>query len=532
MRRAIRKFSPVLVFVFFASVTVALWRVQVDHLRQLVTRHVESSAEMAGIRLSTIMESREATLELLADRWVENPNHDFSRKRFLSFAKSIFKDYPGFSGIFRADPNGIIRYVFPREAESKRFGEKVEYIPGQKVSPSFELVSGEKDFRIVLPLVSEGKVQGYLCGEFKVADIVNYAMPAEFIGDFVVDIYDEGQHIFHYGRRNVPGNPISAAREVQIGERKWRLKMTPGKGPYASGAPREILFLVFGLILSATLSLLYYQLMLRLKAYRTSRDLALSEISERKRVEAVLQEKEKRLQELVSELSAKNKELESFVYTISHDLKTPIVTIDGFIGALREDFGAVIPKEAESYLDYMSGASRKMEALINDLLEFSRIGNLAGRRSLLPFSEIVREAVETLGPNIESRGVRINVQENLPEIYCEKNRLVQVLYNLINNAIKYMGEDNRAAVIDIGAERQDERCVFFVRDNGIGIEERYFEKIFRIFERLPSAKKQEGTGVGLAIVKRIIEYHGGRIWLASAPGRGTTFFFTVGCKEL
>lgn len=528
MSPSLKKFSPILIFLFFASVTVALWRVEVDHLRQLVVHHVESSAEMAGIRIGSIMDSREATLEVLAGRWVEDENHDFSRRRFLSFARIIFRDYPGFSGIFWADPNGVIRYVFPREAEAGRLGKKVQYIPGRKVTPCFELFSGEKGFRIVLPLMVQGKLQGYLCGEFKVAEVVNFAMPGKFIGDFAVDIHDEGRSIFHYGKPSVAGRPFSSTREISIGERKWRLTMAPGRGVYAGGSPQVLLFLVFGIILSAALSLLYYQLLLRMEAYRTSRDLAFDEISERKRVEAVLQEKEKELKELISELSAKNTELESFVYTISHDLKTPIVTIGGFIGALREDFGTSIPKEAESYLDYMSGAGRKMEALIDDLLELSRIGRLVGRRTTLPFAEIVTEALQTLGPNIESRGVRVNVQENLPEVYGEKNRLAQVMYNLLNNAIKYMGEDNLEPRIDIGAENQDNRCVFFVRDNGIGIEEKFFEKIFRIFERLPSARKEKGTGVGLAIVKRIIESHGGRIWLASEPGRGTTFFFTMG----
>ncbi len=532
MRPAFRKLSPILVFAFFASVTIALWRVQVHHLRQLVVRHVESSAEMAGIRIGTIMESREATLELLADRWVESQNRNFSRERFLSFAKIIFKDYPGFSGIFWADPNGVIRYVYPQKEEAFRLGEKIHYVPGHKVSPCFDLFSGQKGFRIVLPLMFEGKLQGYLCGEFGVSDVVNFAMPGKFIGDFAVDIYDDGLRIFHYGKDDLSGSGISTTREIPIGERKWRLTMAFRHGSYAASSPEVVLFLVFGLILSATLSMLFYQLLQRMEAYKTSSDLALDEISERKRVEAVLHEKEKQLEELVSELSAKNTELESFVYTISHDLKTPIVTIGGFIGALREDFGSAIPKEAESYLDYMSGAGQKMEALINDLLELSRIGRVVGRPATVPFGEIVGEAIETLRPNIERRGIRINVQENLPEVYCEKNRLVQVMYNLINNAIKYMGEDNHGPCIDIGVEKQDDRCVFFVRDNGIGIEEKYFDKIFRIFERLPSARKEEGTGIGLAIVKRIIEYHGGRIWLASEPGRGTTFFFTIGGKEL
>jgi signal transduction histidine kinase len=129
---------------------------------------------------------------------------------------------------------------------------------------------------------------------------------------------------------------------------------------------------------------------------------------------------------------------------------------------------------------------------------------------------------------MESRGIKINVQENLPAVYCEKNRLVQVVYNLLDNAGKYMGAENHGPCIDVGAQKQEDQWVFFVRDNGIGIDEKYYEKIFRIFERLPSARKEAGTGVGLAIVKRIIEYHDGKIWLASEPGRGTTFFFTIG----
>lgn len=527
-----RKLSPILVFVLFASVTVVLWRVQVDHYRQLVVRHVQSTAELAGIRIGSLMDSREATLELLAARWVEDEKHDFSHKRFLDFARLIFKNYPGFSCILLADANGAIRYAFPQKAEADRLGKKITYIPGHKVSPCFDLLSGRKGFRIVLPLLNEGKSQGYLCGEFNVEELIDYSMPGKFMGDFVVDIDDQGQSIFHYGKKDLPASGISSKREIAIGDRKWLLTMTSNHALYASEAPHEVSFLVFGIILSAILSLLFYQLLQRMEAYRISRDLALDEISERKRVEAVLQEKEKRLKELVGELSEKNTELESFVYTISHDLKTPIVTIGGFIGALREDFGEAIPKEAESYLDYMSGAGRKMEALIGDLLELSRIGRLVGKRTMLPFGEIVEEAIETLRPNIESRGIRITVRENLPKAYCERNRMVQVMYNLINNAIKYIGEDNKNPFIEIGTEKQNDQCVFFIRDNGIGIEKKFFEKIFRIFERLPSARKKEGTGVGLAIVKRIIEYHAGRIWVESELGQGTTFFFTIGEKDV
>lgn len=526
-----RKISPILVFIFFAAVTIALWRAQVSHEHQLILRHVESSAELAGIRLKSIMDGHVATLELMADRWVDKNLHDFSRRRFLSFAENVFDRYPGFTGIYWASPDGYIRYVFPRKAEAEHLDKKLKYTPGFAVSRCFDLPSGKKGFQVVFPLVFEGKLQGYVCGEFQVSQIVDFALPSSFIGEYVVDIYEGHRQIFHHGKQRSPGSWLFATREISIGKRKWRLEIGPAYAVHWIGSFESLLVMTFGIILSATLSLLFYLLLLRMEAYKTSRDLALNEVAERKRVEDVLQDKEKRLKDLVSELSAKNAELESFIYTISHDLKTPIVTIGGFIGALREDFGASIPREAESYLDYMSGAGKKMEALINDLLDLSRVGTLVGERTMVPFGEIVGEAMETLKPNIETRGVLVNIQENLPEVYCEKKRLVQVLYNLLGNAIKYIGKDNRGPRVDIGAEKLDGRWVFFVRDNGIGIDNRFFGKIFRIFERLPSAKNEEGTGIGLAIVKRIIEYHYGRIWLTSKPGRGTTFFFTIGDKE-
>lgn len=545
MFSALRKLAPILLFVFFSVITTVLWEAQLDHERQSILHYVENSAEQASVRISGVISSRMSSLELLADRWVDKKPPDFSRQRFLSFAEAIFAQYPGFSTICWADPDGIIRIVFPVTADADKLGKKIEHHPGLPeqaavinadwkrelaVSPCFDIHKGEKGFQAVLPLVFEGELQGYLCAEFLVAHIVNVALPRSIMHDFAISIYDGDQPIFGASTVENAAHRIFSERGVDIGTRNWRLKMEPGPTVY-SGSHWSIPFLAFGIFLSASLSLLAHLLLLRMQAYKESRDLALSEIAERKRVEAILQEKENRLQGLVSELSTKNTELESFIYTISHDLKTPIVTIDGFIGALREDFGSAIPQEAESYLDYMSGAARKMGALINDLLDLSRIGRLVGKQAKVPFGVIVREAMETLEPSIEARGIQVEIQENLPEVNCEKKRLEQVVYNLISNAIKYIGKDNSAPRIEIGAEERDGQWVFFVRDNGIGIEKRFFGKIFQIFQRLPSAKKEEGTGIGLAIAKRIIDYHGGRIWVDSELGQGATFFFTTENKE-
>jgi signal transduction histidine kinase len=217
---------------------------------------------------------------------------------------------------------------------------------------------------------------------------------------------------------------------------------------------------------------------------------------------------------------------------ISHDLKTPIVTIEGFIGAMQEDFGDQISAGQKEYIRYISDAARKMEALINDLLELSRIGRITEQKSSFPFTGIVKDILKSLQSQIQARGIEVKIQENLPGIYGDKKRFMQVMENLMTNAVKYIGNENPCPRIDIGAYNQDGKNVFFIRDNGIGIEDIYFEKIFQVFQRLPAAKKTgKGTGIGLAIVKRVIENYGGKVWVTSRPGKGSTFFFTVNNKE-
>jgi signal transduction histidine kinase len=144
----------------------------------------------------------------------------------------------------------------------------------------------------------------------------------------------------------------------------------------------------------------------------------------------------------------------------------------------------------------------------------------------------MEKVLKTIQPYIDEMGVTLNVEKGLPLIYGEMERLSQVMENLLYNAVKYIGKKNPAPRIDVGAMEQRDQTVFFVRDNGIGIEKHYYQKIFEIFQRLPSGKKiGGGTGVGLTIVKRIIEHHGGKVWLESELGKGTTFFFTLKYRE-
>lgn len=246
------------------------------------------------------------------------------------------------------------------------------------------------------------------------------------------------------------------------------------------------------------------------------------DITKRKTAEA---EREK----LIAKLEAQNAELERFAYTVSHDLKSPLITIKGYLGLLEKDVAEGDVDVAAADLARMASAADKMWLLLGDLLELSRVGRAVNPPQDIPFAELVGEAVDLVRGQIEAAGIHIEVATDIPDIFGDRPRLLEVMQNLIDNAAKYMG-DQAEPRIEIAARRSEDPTVWTVRDNGIGIDWRYKEKIFGLFDQLD--KKVEGSGVGLALVKRIIEVHGGRIWVESkGEGLGSTFCFTLPPKE-
>jgi PAS domain S-box-containing protein len=228
---------------------------------------------------------------------------------------------------------------------------------------------------------------------------------------------------------------------------------------------------------------------------------------------------------LIADLEAKNAELERFTYTVSHDLKSPLVTIKGFLGFLKQDIDSGNMERFNSDLERISNAAQKMEQLLLDLLDLSRIGRLMNPPKDIPFESLVREALELVHGRLEVGGVSVYVQPNLPAIYGDRPRLVEVLQNLIDNAAKYMGDQPKPH-IEIGQRGEENgKLVLYVKDNGMGVAPEHHERIFGLFNKLDA--QSEGTGVGLALVKRIIEFHGGRIWVEGEAGNGSTFLFTL-----
>ncbi|MEA1952073.1 MAG: ATP-binding protein, partial [Planctomycetota bacterium] len=230
-------------------------------------------------------------------------------------------------------------------------------------------------------------------------------------------------------------------------------------------------------------------------------------------------------EELIAKLEAQNAELERFTYTVSHDLKSPLITIGGFLGMLKQNAAAGNIRALEEDITFISNAVQKMERLLKELLDLSRIGRQVNPPEDIALADLAQEVVSMTSEKLGERGIRVEISPGLPVVFGDRLRLWEVLQNVVDNAAKFMGDQPRPR-IEIGSRRDGEETVCYVRDNGMGIDPAYHEKIFGLFDRLNP--KSEGTGVGLAVVKRIVEIHGGRIWVESeGPGQGSTFCFTI-----
>jgi signal transduction histidine kinase len=234
--------------------------------------------------------------------------------------------------------------------------------------------------------------------------------------------------------------------------------------------------------------------------------------------ELIIQEK------LVQQLEKKNEELERFTYTASHDLKAPLITIRGYLGYIEKDAKSGNYQRLLKDTQRIGEATEKMHRLLSELLELSRISRIINKAEETLFADIVKDALERVENQIQERKVKIKVADELESVVVDKERMIEVVQNLVDNAIKFMGGQKNPK-IEIGLEKREGTNVYFVKDNGMGIRKEFQEKIFGLFDKLDG--DSEGTGIGLALVKRIIEVHGGKIWVESEEGKGATFYFTL-----
>jgi len=226
------------------------------------------------------------------------------------------------------------------------------------------------------------------------------------------------------------------------------------------------------------------------------------------------------------ELAASNAELQQFAYVASHDLREPLRMISSYIAILERRYGDSFDADAKDFIGFVVDGAQRMDRMVQDLLDYSRIGRVGANHAPVPLRDTVDSALAALRLVVEESGAAISVAPDLPIVNGARGELVRLFQNLIGNALKYRHAD-RAPVIGITWRPLDHGWQFSVSDNGIGIAPEYFERVFAIFQRLHTREKYEGTGIGLAICKKIVEHHGGRIWVESVPDQGSTFHFTL-----
>ncbi|MBI5739396.1 MAG: PAS domain S-box protein [Nitrospirae bacterium] len=249
------------------------------------------------------------------------------------------------------------------------------------------------------------------------------------------------------------------------------------------------------------------------------------EVAGRMEAEEQIRTLNEQLQRKIDELITSNKELESFSYSVSHDLRAPLRHLTGFAELLKKRVGSELDEKSREYVEFISGAAVQMGKLIDDLLSFSRAGRVEMKLQQMHLDIMVRGVIRSLGSEAEGRDVEWNTQV-LPEVLGDPSLLKLVWTNLISNALKFT-RTKKHAIIEIGSRDEGSEYVFFVKDNGVGFDMRFKDKLFSIFQRLHSPTEFEGTGVGLANVQRIVSRHGGRVWAESEVGDGATFYFTL-----
>ena len=235
------------------------------------------------------------------------------------------------------------------------------------------------------------------------------------------------------------------------------------------------------------------------------------------------EEVEYRLKQMIKELKMSNQELERFAYVSSHDLKEPLRMIISFLQLLKSRYYNSLDQDANDFIDFAVEGAQRMDMMINDLLQFSRVGN-DREFKYLDCEIVVKNTISNLNQLIEDNDAEV-VHGALPKIHANEELMNQLFQNLIDNAIKYRRDVNPC--ININSYENDDDHLFSVSDNGIGIEKQHLDRIFTVFQRLHSRDEYEGTGIGLAISKKIVEQHNGKMWAESEPGVGTTFYFTI-----
>lgn len=336
-------------------------------------------------------------------------------------------------------------------------------------------------------------------------------------------VNSQTEKVFGYDRLEIVGQPVEILTPKRF--RKRHVKHREGYYVEHPVRPMGIGLELYGLRKNGT----EFPVEISLSPLETESGLlvsaAIRDVTQRKRMEEDVQKLNEDLKQRAAQLEAANKELEAFSYSVSHDLRAPLRSIDGFSHALLEDYSEQLPDEGKSYLERVRAAAQRMAVLIDDLLNLSRVTRTQLQPKFINLSHMAEEIAQSLQESEPGRQVTFSITPDLM-VEGDPHLLRIVLENLLSNAWKFTSKQEKP-VIEFGQKAHVKERTFYVRDNGVGFNMAYADKLFGVFQRLHSVSEFPGTGVGLATVQRIIAIHGGRIWAESAEGKGATFYFTL-----
>jgi light-regulated signal transduction histidine kinase (bacteriophytochrome) len=245
---------------------------------------------------------------------------------------------------------------------------------------------------------------------------------------------------------------------------------------------------------------------------------------QRDRQERARKRAEEELVGKAEELARSNADLEEFAYAASHDLQQPLRMVGSYLGLLERRYKSKLDSDADEFIEFAVDGAKRMQQLIHDLLVYSRVGTRGRAFEPVDLNGILHEVIRNLEVTISENNAAVT-RDELPTVSADRAQLVQLVQNLVGNAIKFHGQ--QPPRVHIEAAQSDREWVFSVQDNGIGIDPKYEDQVFKVFQRLHTSDEYPGTGIGLAVCRRIVERYGGRIWFESEPGKGTTFYFTL-----
>lgn len=520
----LKKLAPFFAFLIFGSFSVLLWQNQSRHELELILRHTETSSEQIRIRIEGLMNARMAALELLAERWVERVPPDFRQERFINFAKVFYSHYPGFMGINWVDPTGVVRWVFPKNSNERIIDTQI-FEPrdsgvqktfhvlhkGQNiVAPSMELIQGGFGYNTFFPLVYSNKIQGYLNGVFQVERIIDICLGQDILENFLVRLHEADRLIYTNGQE-IDGNLKKNAgfrvfQEIKFPGKIWKLDLVPKPIIYPSRGAWKVSVLIFGLVVSAILSLLLHLLLGRMQMYREARDQALQEVKERKRAESRIQQLSQQL------LTAQETERQMISCELhdrmAQDLSASKIECD----MLLKNQGALDDNVKQKMLEI----SNRLQGSINAIRGLSydlQPPTLAEMGLVKALETYCDEFSSQMRIQIDFQSAGLNLFRLDPNIEIHLYRLVQ---EGLNNIRKHADAD-RSTVKLVGVFPN---IILRIEDDGKGFDVKAREIALG-----------DGKRMGLRSMQERVNLLGGQMTVQSRPMTGTKISIKIPCQE-